>query len=269
MIKAIIRTAVAPLFPEPAENRPLSDEVLHGMVVDVLESRGDGWLYVETPYKYRGYARERHFVFGGAEEWEDGDIWVVIGSFADVLSEPGVKSVVIKNLTRSCAVKMIGDKAEGAYARIGLADGRSGYIHSKSIEKKAAPYDYTRENAFRARVLQTAESYIGTPYRWGGKTPLGIDCSGLCSTAYMLNGVYIYRDAQIKDGFPVKEIRLGSLKPADLLFFPGHMAMYAGNGRLIHSSVSNNGVYYNSLNKSDKDYRKDLSESEMRYGSIF
>ena len=68
------------------------------------------------------------------------------------------------------------------------------------------------EALFREQVIQSAFRYLGTPYRWGGKTPAGIDCSGLCSMAYMLNGAYIYRDAKIMDGFPLKEITREELK---------------------------------------------------------
>ena len=74
-------------------------------------------------------------------------------------------------------------------------------------------------------------SYLGAQYRWGGKTPLGIDCSGIVSMAYLLNGVTIYRAAAIKSGFALHEISLEAAKPGDLLFFPGHVAMYLS---LIH-----------------------------------
>ena len=92
------------------------------------------------------------------------------------------------------------------------------------------------EEKFRENVVKTAKLYLGTQYRWAGKTPQGIDCSGLCSMAYMLNGVYIYRDASIEEQYPVKEIvsaeewsedpmkALSKLKPGDLIYFKGHIA---------------------------------------------
>lgn len=60
---------------------------------------------------------------------------------------------------------------------------------------------------------------------------MGIDCSGLVSMAYLLCGISIYRDARIVEGFPIREIDRGDMKPGDLLFFPGHVAMYLGDGR--------------------------------------
>lgn len=78
-----------------------------------------------------------------------------------------------------------------------------------------------RRTPFGAAVTATARSYLGVHYRWGGKTPMGIDCSGLTSMSYLLSGVVIYRDAEIREGFPVHPIPRSSMRPGDLLYFPG------------------------------------------------
>ena len=113
--------------------------------------------------------------------------------------------------------------------------------------------------------------YQGTHYRWGGKSPMGIDCSGLVSTAYMLCGILIYRDAHIMEDFPIHEISLENVKPGDLLFFPGHVAMYLGHGRYCHSTgrSGDNGFALNSLNPGDPDYRADLKAAITQVGSYF
>lgn len=127
------------------------------------------------------------------------------------------------------------------------------------------------ENLLRRNIVKTALSYLGTQYRWGGKTPCGIDCSGLCSMVYMLNGIIIYRDAMIKEEFPIHEILLENVKPADLLYFPGHVAMYIGNGKYVHATGKNgsDGVVINSLNPDDPDYREDLPKVLKMVGSLF
>ncbi|MEG2420152.1 MAG: NlpC/P60 family protein, partial [Oscillospiraceae bacterium] len=80
-----------------------------------------------------------------------------------------------------------------------------------------------------------------------------------------------YRDAHIKEGYPLHEIAKEDMKPADLIFFPGHVAMYLGNGKYIHSTAKNgsDGVVINSLNPEDADYRADLPEKITAIGSIF
>lgn len=88
---------------------------------------------------------------------------------------------------------------------------------------------------------------------------------------YMLCGVYIYRNARMKEGFPIREIRAEEKKPGDLLFFPGHIAMYLGNDRYIHSTgmKGSDGVVINSLNPAHEDFRPDLWEKLESVGSMF
>ena len=127
------------------------------------------------------------------------------------------------------------------------------------------------EAALRAAVVQTAKTYLGTQYRWSGKTPAGIDCSGLTFMSYFMNGVLIYRDANIVDGWPVHEIPAEQLQEGDMIFFPGHIAMYIGDGRFIHSTgyAKNFGCTINSLREGDPDYRADLPGIITKYGSVF
>jgi peptidoglycan endopeptidase LytE len=101
------------------------------------------------------------------------------------------------------------------------------------------------------RVVPRGERYIGVPYVWGGETPQGFDCSGFVQYVYRAEGVDLPRTSRqmVGSGFAVSrsEIAVGDL----MLFADGgpisHVAIYAGNGRFIHSSSSGNGVRYDNL----------------------
>ena len=112
------------------------------------------------------------------------------------------------------------------------------------------------------KVIGTAEQYIGIPYKWGGSTPAeGFDCSGYVRYVYGKQGVRLPRTSreQAGAGAPVSA-RVSSLRAGDLMLFAepheaiSHVAIYAGGGRIIHSSSSGGGVRYDVLDTKRGDW---------------
>lgn len=149
---------------------------------------------------------------------------------------------------------------------------RTCYVKADRVTPRA-PYPETPDEAvFRKKVIRTAYSYLGAPYRWGGKTMAGIDCSGFCSMCYLLNGVVIYRDARIESGFRCIPSRSNMQKQARSVILSGtQFALYLGEGRFLHATArsGDDGVVTASLNPSDPDFRADLAASLLTAGSIF
>jgi len=215
------------------------------------------------------------------------------------------------------------DPADG-WTRVKLLDGREGYVTSvhlskmryseeylfcdtaahcallteaskRSREAKGGKKDFdfkafleehysSDEEAFRDTLVKEAFKYLGTQYRWGGRSRVGLDCSGLVSMSYLHSGVVIYRDAAIVDGFPIEKLPVtftdgvfdicnvydGSIRKGDALYFPGHIAMYIGNGEYIHSTAhaGDNGVVVNSLLPDAPNYREDLIKLLYAVGGL-
>ena len=272
-MKAVVTVPVCPLMLRPDRRGERADEALLGMAVEILDSPSPGWLRVRTHYGYTGCAEEGNLLCGEdrTARWAALPKAVVVRGLCDVLSAPAVESWPLASLTRGAVVSPRGVPDEKGWQKILLPDGREGYMKRGFLGPYYELPAFSEETALRAAIVETAKSYLGTHYRWGGKTPLGIDCSGLASMAYLLNGVIIWRDAKLKEGYPLRPIPPEEVKPADLLFFPGHVAMYLGDGRYIHATArdGSDGVVINSLNPAHPDYRPNLPEKLTAVGSIF
>jgi len=270
-MNAVVNAPVCPLMTQPRPACELADEALFGMTVEVLEKTTPEYWRVRTHYRYEGYAPVCRLLPGGGDAWAALPKRVVLyKNGCDVMTAPKFQSWPVTTLPRGAAVSPEGEPEDG-WQGVVLPGGRRGYVRAGWLGEYLDRPPEMPEDALRRRLVETAMLYRGTPYRWGGKTPWGIDCSGLVSMAYLLCGIVIYRDAHIKEGFALREIPRENMRPADLLFFPGHVAMYIGEGRYCHSTgrAGDDGFAVNSLDPAAPDYRADLREKLSAVGSIF
>jgi len=246
----VARASVATLYAAPSAQSERVDEMLCGMRAAVLDERPQGWLLVRTEYRYEGYMRWKQLAAPVAQEAQR----MYINAFAaDILVEPKVQAQPVACLTLGGTLyvsdrdRAKNENAGEGWSRVCLADGRWGYIRStflSTMTNPTAALSAEDEAALRRRITWAAKRYLGAQYRWGGKSPRGIDCSGLCFMAYWLNGITICRDARIMPDFPVTEIDPACVREGDLLFFKRHVAMALDDcgETVIHSSEAGNGV---------------------------
>ena len=155
------------------------------------------------------------------------------------------------------AAVMVGE-AVGAHRR---STGSSGSGESRSSGRVRIPRS-PAPTAVVSRVLETADQYIGVPYVWGGNTPSsGFDCSGFTKYVFAKQGISLPRTSreQVRAGQGVA-LDLNALLPGDLLLFAepddaiSHVAIYVGDGQIIHSSAALGGVNYLDLGGNRADW---------------
>ena len=273
-----------------------ADELLCGWIYEVLEEK-DGFLRVRTHYGYESWMDAKEYLSIPKQYKDRKGLYMVSAHMVDVLAEPRVQGRRMSTLFAGSLVR-ISEKSrtENDWIRVVLPDGREGWMRTHflmprrdgdgfledgrlpGISEAAAFVQMGRkenEEALRQEIADRALSFLGTQYRWGGKTAMGIDCSGLAFMSYLMCGILIYRDARIMPGFPVREIPMGNpadtARVGDLLFFPGHVAVSLGEGRFVHATAypGCGCVTVNSLNEKDPDFRKDLREKLIAVGSVF
>ncbi len=105
-----------------------------------------------------------------------------------------------------------------------------------------------------AKVTAQARALRGTPYRYGGKTPRGFDCSGFVQYVFLQAANRKLPRTSKRQFTYSRPIRRGNEKPSDLLFFsinghgPSHVGIYLGKGSFIHASQSGGNVKISNAN---------------------
>lgn len=160
----------------------------------------------------------------------------VLATVLNIRSGPGTTYTIITKLPQGTKVLVTGQT--GDWYRVTLSDGRVGYASSPYV-KLFAP---TRQQKIDL-LTSTATSLVGTPYVWGGASLAdgGFDCSGFTKYVYSQVGYTLNRTStdQAVQGVYVSK---ANIQPGDLLFYSfdgtgkiSHVAIYLGNGKMIHS----------------------------------
>jgi hypothetical protein len=220
-----VRDAQASVRREPSPDAPLDTEALHGERVTVYDENGEGWCWGQLesdgyvgwipanalrppgPPPTHRVAALRTFVFPGRS-----------------IKVPPVDAL---SLGSRVAVKTSQRNDSGD-----LTDLASGFCiparHLAPIASKEPDF------------VAVAERFVGVPYLWGGKTSLGIDCSGLVQIALAASGVACPRDSDMQEhalGAPLPTDDLAGLRRGDLIFWKGHVAIVRDEQSIVHANA--------------------------------
>lgn len=211
-----VRDPQAPLRRAPAPDAPLETEALMGERVTVYETSDEGWAWGQLESDgYVGYLP------------------------ANALGRPGAapthKVAVVRTLVfPGPSIKLPPAAALPFGARVAIAreDGAlavtaaGGFVPARHLARLEARAD---------DAVAVAERFLGAPYLWGGKTGLGIDCSGLVQVALAACGIACPRDSDMQErAFPAAT---EPLRRGDLLFWKGHVAIARDAASIIHANA--------------------------------
>jgi cell wall-associated NlpC family hydrolase len=213
-----VRDDSAPLRREPRPDAPLDTEALRGELVTVYETDEEGWCWGQLDTDgYVGWLPANALVSPGPPATHR---VAVLRTLA--FPGPSIKIPPVGAWSLGCRVVVV--RTEGA-----LAVTPSGYVPARHL----APID-AREPDFVA----VAERFVGVPYLWGGKTSLGIDCSGLVQVALGAAGIACPRDSDMQERALGETVApdVANLRRGDLIFWKGHVAIARDAASLIHAN---------------------------------
>jgi cell wall-associated NlpC family hydrolase len=211
-----------PLRGEPSPDAPLATEALRGEQATVYDINAEGWAWGQLSTD--GYVG-----------------WLAESALASPVQPPTHKVTALRTLVfPGPSIRLSPVDALPFGAKLVIAESKDqmamtserGYVPAVHL----ARIDY-----FESDFVAVAERFVGAPYLWGGKTVLGLDCSGLVQVALAACGIACPRDSDMQEGalgVPVAiDAALASPQRGDLIFWEGHVAVARDQTSLIHANA--------------------------------
>ncbi|MDO9511462.1 MAG: C40 family peptidase [Bacteroidales bacterium] len=233
--------SAAPLRSDPSHRSEMVTQMLFAEAAEILEEKA-GWILVRnTDDNYSGWADAKQMFKITREEYE-----AMAADYTAFCNEPIFK---VNNETTAEDFNICLGSPLPGYSRGGFSIGPFRYNYNGRVSYMSTGYNNTK-------LLKTAIGLINTPYLWGGRTLMGIDCSGFVQIVFKVNGINLLRDAwqQALQGSTVSF--LTECEPGDVAFFENeegkiiHTGILDGEGQIIHASgqvridrIDHEGIY--------------------------
>lgn len=206
-----------PMRAEASDRAEMVSQLLFGDTF-VVQQKGDKWSFVVADYDgYEGWVDTKQIYFLQEQEYNRVKVWNIMPASLITMVVVGGMELL---LPMGCSLP---------------STAMSG-VNGLEVE-----YSVVHDRA-GASLLDIASKWLGVPYLWGGKTCMGVDCSGFTQTVFKTCGIPLLRDASQQATQGVAVDCIDDAQPCDLCFFENnngriiHVGIYMGNGKIIHVS---------------------------------
>jgi cell wall-associated NlpC family hydrolase len=209
---------IAPVRAAPAHDAPLLTEALGGERVTIYETDEEGWAWGQLQSDgYVGWLPAAALLAPKGQPTHK-----VAALRTLVFPGPSIKLPPTEGLPLGARLVVV--RSEDTFA----VTAAGGYLPRRHL----APLDSAEID-----FVALAERFVGTPYLWGGKSSLGIDCSGLVQVTLSACGAPCPRDSDMQEAALGAPIALPDLRRGDLMFWKGHVAIARSTTSLIHANA--------------------------------
>ena len=234
---------------EPSEDSPLETECLFGEKVEILDENLD-WVYCKVNTdSYHGWVKKNGL--GKTKKTTHR----VISNRSFVYADKNAKSNHLLYLP--LGAQLVIDNIQSEWAEINLYNNKTqvGFVPSKHI----VSLDHRVKD-----WVAIAELSLGTPYKWGGRDTIGIDCSALLQLSYQTYGEDIPRNTSQEVKLKKKHIRnVDDLKRGCVVFWKGHVGIMIDKFNCIHANAFHMQTKIEPLNQIINRIGKDFDITKM------
>ncbi len=265
LVNGVVNNSVTHLRRKPSSRTEMVSQALLGTPIRILKEE-NGWCLIQTPTRYLGWVNDsevQRMEENDLTSYREAEKVIFTQQYGFAYTRPDVTSMPVADLVIGCLLHVISD--ESGFYQVRYPDGRHAWVRKDEVilAEKVFHNNITREG-----VIEVVLEFHGIPYLWGGTSSKAIDCSGLSSSAYFMNGILLPRDAD-QQSFCGKvitsEFEFQELKAGDLLFFGRkategqdesvtHVAIYIGDGEYIHAAGYRDRVSINSMDSTRENF---------------
>jgi cell wall-associated NlpC family hydrolase len=208
----------APVRDGPHHGATMITEALHGERITIYESDEEGWAWGQLESDgYVGWIPAAALLAPGPAPTHKVTVLRTL-----MFPGPSIKLPPTEALPMGSQVSVVREDANFGITASG------GYLPKRHL----APLGTVEQD-----FVAVAERFVGVPYLWGGKTCLGLDCSGLVQVALTACGIACPRDSDMQEAAIGRAVPLTDLQRGDLLFWKGHVAIARNSATIIHANA--------------------------------
>lgn len=219
----IVQVPAAPVRRRPSHRKEMVNQLLFGETVCFLKKSRPNWVKVRSLLDgYEGWVTANMFLPVSAAIAKAKSIHVAAGLLNEI------------SMNRQSMHIPAGSSLPNLEKKKGKLGDTPFTYKGKNLQTEATPATF-------AILESLAMQWLNAPYLWGGRTPLGVDCSGFMQVIFKMCGIILPRDTtqQVKEGKAIK--KFSDAAPGDLVFFERggeivHVGMLLDKTHVIHSS---------------------------------